>query len=115
MQPTLFQQFMGEPAPQSFLVGLTAIPVPSGRLGGDDESEEEEDDEKSKGKSKVEKLSDGKQQKACPMPSVLWSASLHHANPQQADSDNEDDKKAMQKTPSFQLVCTMVPKLAGGG
>ncbi|CAE7799051.1 ERDJ2 [Symbiodinium sp. CCMP2592] len=82
LQPTLFQQFMGE-------------------LGGDDESEEEEDDEKSKGKSKVEKLSDGKQQKACPMPSVLWSASLHHANPQQADSDNEDDKKAMQKTPAL--------------
>ncbi|OLQ06990.1 Translocation protein SEC63-like [Symbiodinium microadriaticum] len=54
LQPTLFQQFMGE-------------------LGGDDESEEEEDDDKSKGKSKVEKLSDGKQQKA--------------------DSDNEDDKK----------------------
>ncbi|CAJ1330693.1 unnamed protein product [Effrenium voratum] len=44
LQPTLFQQFMGE-------------------LGGDDDSEEEEDEEKKK-KEKVEKLSDGKQQKA---------------------------------------------------
>ncbi|CAE7715022.1 ERDJ2 [Symbiodinium sp. CCMP2456] len=68
LQPTLFQQFMGEPAPESLLVGTRPdrlqIPV-SERLGGDDESEEEEDDDKNKGKSKVEKLSDGKQQKAC--------------------------------------------------
>lgn len=44
LQPTLFQQFMGE-------------------LGGDDDSEEEEDEKKEKTKP-VEKLSDGKQQKA---------------------------------------------------
>lgn len=45
LQPTLFQQFMGE-------------------LGGEDESEDEEDEKNEAKKSKVEKLSDGKQPKA---------------------------------------------------
>jgi len=43
LQPTLFQQFMGE-------------------LGGDEDSEEEEDEKNEKKSKTVEKLSDGKQQ-----------------------------------------------------